>query len=238
MNMFYLVVFGISSFVTLPQGTSFISVSLPFIIFYIILFNEDQARGITLLNYIGLAFICQLTSFMRYQLKIKQFSQMVKIENINALLGKESREDSMTGLRNRFALKDDLDCFKGKKVCVLMADIDFFKQFNDTFGHRVGDIVIKEIARTVKEVFEGEYCYRYGGDELMVIVPDATLVYMEDQVALWKKKISEIHIEGVGRKLSCSHGYAFGMVYNMKDLEKIHEEADIELYKAKENRSW
>ena len=82
--------------------------------------------------------------------------------------------DELTGLLGRRALNDRLKGL-GRRYVIAMADVDHFKQFNDTWGHDVGDDVLKMVAGQIDEVRGGGTTYRYGGEEFSVVFPGRTL---------------------------------------------------------------
>ena len=72
-------------------------------------------------------------------------------------------------LKNRWALeRADLT---GQELILMIVDIDYFKQVNDTYGHQAGDEALKLVAEALKQEFGDQYCYRYGGDEFLVVGP-------------------------------------------------------------------
>ncbi|HET7427936.1 MAG TPA: diguanylate cyclase, partial [Gaiellales bacterium] len=85
--------------------------------------------------------------------------------------------DQLTGLANRRALDNELDriCRSGVDVCLLLLDVDGLKDVNDELGYQQGDHLIAALARSITEaVDEGTVAARMGGDEFVVILPDAT----------------------------------------------------------------
>jgi len=78
--------------------------------------------------------------------------------------------DELTGIPTRRALMEELMKI-GNKYTVAMLDIDFFKKFNDTYGHSVGDNALKFVATMMKNVTGGGKIYRYGGEEFTIIFP-------------------------------------------------------------------
>lgn len=78
--------------------------------------------------------------------------------------------DELTKLPARRALKDELMKLSGSYV-IAMVDIDFFKKFNDTYGHDVGDDVLRLVASVLKDVTGGGKAFRYGGEEFTVVFP-------------------------------------------------------------------
>ncbi|WP_447594641.1 diguanylate cyclase [Aquipseudomonas campi] len=82
--------------------------------------------------------------------------------------------DELTGLPGRRALNDRLDRL-GRSYVIAMADVDHFKQFNDTHGHDVGDQVLRLVASQLRRIGGGGKAYRYGGEEFTLVFPGKTL---------------------------------------------------------------
>lgn len=94
----------------------------------------------------------------------------------------DSIHDSLTGLFNRRYLDtvfpQVLNSAQKVQEClsILMTDIDYFKDFNDKFGHKAGDIVLKLVSKTVQDVLRiSDMAYRYGGEEFVFILPNTNL---------------------------------------------------------------
>ena len=93
----------------------------------------------------------------------------------------ETLQDFLTGIPNRKAFDEKLMTLAGqvtpeKPLCLLMIDIDHFKQFNDQHGHMIGDEVLKFVARQIKNVIRGwDFLARYGGEEFTILLPDTSL---------------------------------------------------------------
>ena len=90
--------------------------------------------------------------------------------------------DALTGVANRKAFDENITQLtatckaEGRQLCLLMVDIDHFKKFNDTFGHLIGDQVIKIVASALKDLVKGkDFVARYGGEEFAVLLPDTPL---------------------------------------------------------------
>lgn len=84
---------------------------------------------------------------------------------------KRSRTDSLTGLYNRTFLEDLEYTMDLSNYVVALIDVDFFKKINDTYGHEVGDIVLKEVAKILKNNIRSEdYLIRYGGEEFLLFI--------------------------------------------------------------------
>jgi diguanylate cyclase len=109
--------------------------------------------------------------------------------------------DMLTGLPNRRALDEFLRASQiaamenGEPLSILLIDIDRFKQFNDNFGHGVGDQVLRLMASALRErVREGDLPARYGGEELMTVLPGASLTICEEVAERIRRSISECRI--------------------------------------------
>ena len=120
----------------------------------------------------------------------KQLNQQLeeatsRIENLSKKLEETEREvllDALTGLNNRKAfdrkIKELYEKYEKKEgfFSVIIMDIDFFKKFNDQYGHHIGDEVLAIVGSNLKKNLKGkDFSARYGGEEFVVLLPDTTL---------------------------------------------------------------
>src|SRR5260370_13918724 len=98
---------------------------------------------------------------------------------LRELLRNQSIRDALTGLYNRRYLEESLNRElhranrANRNVSLVMLDLDHFKHFNDTFGHQVGDILLKEVAGVIKSRMRaGDLACRYGGEEFSLIIAE------------------------------------------------------------------
>ena len=103
-----------------------------------------------------------------------------ELARLNARLLEDSRRDPLTGLRNRRALVEDLPDVEldarrhGRSFAIAVCDVDRFKAYNDRLGHIAGDQALRAIAATVRmQLRAGDTAYRYGGEELVLVLRDA-----------------------------------------------------------------
>ncbi|WP_338134909.1 GGDEF domain-containing protein [Lactobacillus delbrueckii subsp. bulgaricus] len=83
-------------------------------------------------------------------------------KQINRLENEAARDD-LTSLKKRHNFARDFNYLTGKPILAMMLDVDHFKKFNDNFGHRYGDEVLKKISQALLKIYGIGHCYRYGG---------------------------------------------------------------------------
>jgi len=97
--------------------------------------------------------------------------------------------DELTGLRSRRSLNERLNTL-GRRFVIAMVDVDHFKNFNDSYGHAVGDDVLKMVARRLATI-RGGTVYRYGGEEFCIVFPGSELEQCTPAVELIREKIAD-----------------------------------------------
>ncbi len=152
--------------------------------------------------------------------------------------------DALTGVYNRYGLSEQTAVLFGSKnktafsnCSVAMIDIDFFKKTNDSYGHFVGDLVLKAVAATLRQnIRHHDILARYGGEEFIVVLPDTN----KTAALAWAERVRElVSMEPV---LVNQHAITITLSIGLVDLsEEKHvslddaiREADIALYQAKE----
>ena len=122
-----------------------------------------------------------------------------------------------------------------KRFCVVMSDVDHFKHFNDTYGHQVGDVVLKEVANALREsIRSSDVVARYGGEEMIVLLRGASLENGLVVAEKLRKSVEEHSVKDKDNthKVTISLGVAS---FKSKDTEEtVIKRADDGLYKAKE----
>jgi len=166
-----------------------------------------------------------------------QLSRIRLYEQVEAL----AVTDALTGLfvRNYFLERAQEEIVRSKRhglACtLLMTDLDLFKQKNDTFGHLVGDVVLKDVARLLKRnLREIDLIARYGGEEFILLLIETSVEHAMP-IAQRLKQLVEVHpIRAYDELLSqtVSIGVA-GFPEDAKTLEALIERADQALYAAK-----
>ena len=154
----------------------------------------------------------------------------------------QSLRDPLTGLFNRRFLEESLareiDRARRKKqfIGIIMVDIDHFKHFNDTYGHEAGDLVLQQVGNYLqKQIRQYDMACRYGGEELVIIMPDASLENTILRAEEIRKGVKELHLEHDGQKLdriTISVGVSCFPDDGLQFQDLIRA-ADQALYKAK-----
>ncbi len=159
----------------------------------------------------------------------------------------ESITDSMTKLYNRKYFDTIFDNMpfianaNNWKCAFIMVDIDYFKQYNDTYGHDMGDEALKKVASTLKEYFDKKYefVFRLGGEEFGVVLFDISEDSLENCLKDINYKILELEIEHKNSKIldivSISMGAIIYEPHTYISANKLYKQADECLYKSKEN---
>src|SRR5699024_44490 len=102
--------------------------------------------------------------------------------------------DGLTNIANRRSFDEVLTQWLGERTdfAVIMIDIDFFKRVNDTYGHLIGDEVLKFLAREMEDMFANSgQCFRYGGEEFIVLLKNKSVGEAFQLAEGFRKKIAQ-----------------------------------------------
>ena len=170
-----------------------------------------------------------------------------KLHKLNRKLENASYTDTLTGLHNRryfnFIYERELKRAKREKqyVTFMMIDIDFFKQYNDTYGHIAGDYTLKKVARAIRSCFKrpSDFTFRLGGEEfgvLLIGTDEEGSARLADKLC---KKVKQQRIEHKASKVADIVTISVGVVSciadDMLSSDILIKKADEMLYKAKES---
>jgi diguanylate cyclase (GGDEF)-like protein/PAS domain S-box-containing protein len=168
-------------------------------------------------------------------------AQLAEIESLHETLREQAIRDALTGLHNlRFlteSMKREIAQATRDRIplSVVLMDIDHFKVFNDTYGHKAGDEVLQALGKILSsKTRAGDIACRYGGEEFMVIMPSAHPQEAFRRAEQWRKIFASTHITNKGQVLSAtlSAGVATFPDHGTTD-DDIWRAADNALYKAK-----
>lgn len=161
------------------------------------------------------------------------YSEILQNATMDALTGLNNRRQFEIRLKEQFAIANR----QNTPLCAIMIDIDFFKKFNDTYGHAVGDIVLRTTANVIKsQLREYDIPSRYGGEEFCIILPQTNIEEAKVVAERLRSAVEEVNIDIGGEKpvkLTISVGLA---ELDIKDMpEDLYMKADKALYDAKES---
>jgi diguanylate cyclase (GGDEF)-like protein len=183
---------------------------------------------------------CQLEETTAVMEKILQ-----ELNAANEQLRQQAVIDSMTGVANRRGLTEfftrewRVAKRTGQPITVLMVDVDFFKLFNDTYGHSVGDDCLKTVADILKESVNrgGDMVARFGGEEFVVVLLNTDSAGGAAVAAAIQNKLAKKAIPHVKSKVSdyitISLGVAGEIPQEDGDFQGLIERADQAMYEAK-----
>lgn len=148
--------------------------------------------------------------------------------------------DSLTGLLNHSAIKQRLQSEisratrLGQALSFAMIDIDKFKSINDTHGHPVGDVVIKNLARLLRQrLRSADIVGRYGGEEFAIILPDTTAEKAKIVLDELRESFAAFEFSGATGSFSASFSGGVSSLPHRTDVTSLCDAADVALYQAK-----
>jgi diguanylate cyclase (GGDEF)-like protein/PAS domain S-box-containing protein len=169
-----------------------------------------------------------------------------ELEKANRMLEGQAKLDGLTELANRRCLDETLEQEvlrahrDNQNLCVLMLDIDYFKFYNDTFGHQEGDHCLKIVAKTISDSLmrPSDMVGRYGGEEFSAILPSTNIdggLLIAQQISANIARIKTLKQNPhTGLPLSLSIGVACSSPDKRLSPEELIRASDDALYKAKE----
>lgn len=222
----------------IPSGI----ITLGYSIFFFLLKNptsENEQKMSTICIFIPV--IILLVGILKRKNDIKSGELIIANKKLEFL----ANEDDLTHMPNRRFLdkicRDEYVRAARTKtpVSFVMIDIDFFKQYNDTYGHLKGDECLKKIAAAINENAQraGDYAARYGGEEFSLVLPNTDAQGAEIICQRIKSSINSLCIyhcaSSVSDKVTASFGISCSFCRDVDDYQDLVAGADKALYKAK-----
>lgn len=187
---------------------------------------------------------CDLSKIATLEKLFQSAAPNINIKQLTEKLKQKTVHDNLTGLYNRWFLDETIEALTSNaqrhntKIGFAMIDIDDFKKVNDTFGHTVGDRVLKVVSDALKEHFKrkSDILIRYGGEEFLVITQETEEETFVELLERFRKEVEEKKIKINGKQIGVTVSVGYSIV--PKDTENVKEAielADIALYCAKRN---
>jgi diguanylate cyclase (GGDEF)-like protein len=172
------------------------------------------------------------------------------LSQINEELELLSITDDLTGVSNRRNFDKHTEhewrhCYREEiSMTIIMIDIDYFKKYNDTYGHQMGDDCLKAIAQLLNDIEfanrPGDLLARYGGEEFIILLVNANAEYVDEFTRLILEKVAELRIPHAATEVSnyeyvsLSLGYARADSIKNITYKELVKHADEALYRAKD----
>lgn len=174
-----------------------------------------------------------------YDAKVRQLNLKKENEHLEKIMN----IDDLCGTRNRRCFNHDIcdsNLLQYDTLAVAMLDLDYFKQYNDIYGHLKGDMALIEVGKTLNMIAsDTTFVYRYGGDEFSIIFKNQSEEEVQRTLEWIRKDIEHKAIEHQGSTisdvLSITCDYAFTNE-KISDVSILLEQADLKLYKEKKKR--
>ncbi|MGL1931179.1 MAG: diguanylate cyclase [Desulfotalea sp.] len=192
----------------------------------------------TLLFNIVCFFVFVILLLLARTIIISRFNK--RLTEVNDKLYLLYKTDKLTGLYNRHFLDDELNRGVslakryGVDLSVVLLDIDYFKQVNDTYGHPTGDAVLKDFAEIIKQTLrETDTAGRWGGEEFFVVCPETTLIGAASVAEKLRENIESHEFPNINKQVTASFGVA---TYHLADtVDSLVKRADQAIYISKKN---
>ena len=200
--------------------------------------NNTDSDLVVLGRYIVLTCLCLISTWV-----VSSFASMSRILLVN--LEKQSNIDFLTGILNRRAIEARLLEEVGRArrsdtwLSIIMADVDFFKLYNDSNGHQAGDNCLKDIATLIEDCCERptDVVGRFGGEEFVLILPDTNIEGARRVAENLRKTIMDQNIN-YGPQNTNPVTLTLGIVsahgHTIEGVENLIRDADAALYRGKE----
>jgi len=168
---------------------------------------------------------------VKTQLKLKKYQEKLK---------ELATKDPLTGLYNRGYFMEVVEIFQknkkryGKSLSVILMDIDNFKKINDTYGHDIGDEVLKTLAKILKEnIRKSDIPVRFGGEEFLLLLPETKLNQAAELAERIRKNVEDATVFTHNGSIKFTVSIGVAEVYSNEEVEKAIIRADNALYEAK-----
>lgn len=146
--------------------------------------------------------------------------------------------DALTGLCNRRYFDEELAAnLKHPKYSLILADIDHFKSINDDYGHLMGDLILKAVAKKLQAACrDGAQAFRYGGEEFAILLPNCDLKKARHQAEVMRRSLEKINVvdKRSNRTLDdITASFGVAQLQTKQSAEQLISTADKQLYQAK-----
>ena len=199
-----------------------------------------QWTGLTIVIFSSILFvIMQINSRLKKEINIRKETEK-KLQKI-------SITDELTTLYNRRHFNEIFPKLinsakrENTNICFAIGDIDFFKLYNDTYGHVAGDVALREVSNAIKNSLNraDDYCFRLGGEEFGILFKGLNANHAKKLLENVRRNIENLKIKheknSASRYVTASFGLIVKDANTIKDSDELYKETDALLYKAKDS---
>lgn len=183
-----------------------------------------------------------LATEVYHRAQVRGLQRSVKqLEHERLQLRERLQQDALTGVSSRVSLLEEIDralksaARTGQPLCLIMADLDHFKQVNDKHGHLVGDAVLREVAARMNAALrEFDLVGRYGGEEFVILLENTSLHTAEQVAERVRRRIASQPITVDRLKLDITISQGLTLAGAGDDQDSVLKRADEAMYRAKQ----
>jgi len=246
LEILYIALFAMAPLIRLNAVKTFIVVGLPLALLLALMDRRaaDVAHMSNMISLIAVVILSAIVFRERYRSNVRELEQQAIIERQLRSMETLANTDGLTGLANRRSLDEHLETEWRRGVrehnflAVVMLDIDFFKSYNDKYGHPSGDECIRNIASVIKRYARraGDIAARYGGEEFVLVLPGVDLgdaASIAEKIRLEIFSANRPHAGSPEGRVTVSAGTASAPAASLDSGEELLRFADRALYRAK-----
>jgi len=247
--VYIVVVLLVGAFLFLDSASFMIIVVPGLVTLYVGLFSKtvEPSRLIAVLvNLTALHFFSGVIAQFNLKMKVRQFESDRALNRLNNELKALSELDGLTGLPNRRKIDETIEFWKGvyarkpDSLAVIMIDVDYFKEFNDSRGHLAGDDALKTIAGVISACLyrEADFGGRYGGEEFFVLLPGISRLgafTIGERIRLAVQDARIVYEGRHAKTVTVSVGIAFSEMCSREAFDPMLTLSDTALYDAKQS---
>jgi diguanylate cyclase (GGDEF)-like protein len=189
------------------------------------------------IRFLSSFFVINILSFINEYFREHSHSAMT---NINITKEQQANTDILTNLPNRrFIDAVFIPASKAKlpnrfPMVLVMADVDYFKSFNDNYGHQTGDLILEKLARTMEQSIRDEdIVSRVGGEEFLIVFSNTDYNTGKKIAEKIRSAVSEMRLSHETKELKITMSFGVAIAHSYNEIESKLKEADEKLYQAK-----